>query len=318
MPEGEARSGERGINKPRRAGKVTVYEVVTDKVLKLLDRGVAPWRAAWKLKDGYPQNLDSKRPYRGFNCMYLAFAQMVEGWEHPYYLTFQGAQKRGWHVRAGEVGNLVVFYKVEETKETDPVTLEEKIKRRYILRYYHVFNLAQIEGWTPADLPDPRERVNPIRDCEELIGGFIDGLPPIEHGKPAYWPGRDVITLPYLEEFEHRARYYSTRYHETVHATGARQRLNRPGITETVAFGSERYSLEELIAEIGAAFLNALSGIEEHVIEDNAAYIAAWREKLSNNPEWIVKASSAAQRAVDYLLGELTTPPAGSSPTGTS
>jgi len=282
--------------------KKNVYEIVTERILELLDQGVAPWKRAWNFRAGLPQNFDSKRPYRGFNLMYLAFVQMLEGWQYPYFLTYVAARKHGWQVKKGEVGNIVVFFKTYERTETDELTGEERTKKIGVLRYYYVFNLDQIDGWSGEDLPKPAKAVQKIRSCEGLIENFVDGLPPILHGKPAYWPTRDVITLPDLAEFETEERYYASRYHETVHATGAQQRLARPGIVEFDTFGSERYSFEELIAELGAAFLNAMSGISDPVIEQNAAYVQAWRDKLADNPTWIVKASSNAQKAVDYLL----------------
>lgn len=283
--------------------KRAVYNVVTERILKLLDRGVAPWRQAWDFRCGLPQNFDSKRPYRGFNLMYLAFAQMLEGWQYPYYLTYVGARKRGWHVKKGEVGNLVVFYKLYERNETDELTGNERTRKIGVLRYYYVFNLDQIDGWSSEDLPQPAKTTRRIRTCEELISSFVDGLPAIKHGKPAYWPTRDVITLPDLCEFETEEHYYAARYHETVHATGAHHRLGRPGIVDPEQFGSEKYSFEELIAELGAAFLTAMSGISDKVIDQNAAYVQSWRDKLADNPTWIVKAASQAQKAVDYLLG---------------
>jgi len=282
--------------------KKNVYDIVTERILELLDQGVAPWKRAWNFRVGLPQNFDSKRPYRGFNLMYLAFSQVLEGWQYPYFLTYVAARKHGWQVKKGEAGNLVVFNKTYEQTETDELTGEAQTKRRWVLRYYYVFNLDQIDGWSSEDLPKPAKSAQAIRTCEDIIENFVDGLPPIQHGRPAYWPSRDVITLPDLAEFEIEEHYYATRFHETVHATGAQHRLARPGVVEPAQFGSEKYSFEELIAELGAAFLNAMSGISDKVIDQNAAYVKAWHDKLADNPTWIVKASSNAQKAVDYLL----------------
>jgi antirestriction protein ArdC len=280
-----------------------VYEIVTEKILKLLDQGITPWRREWNFKDGLPRNFDSKHHYKGYNLLYLAIAQMLEGWQYPLYLTYIGARKHGWHVRKGEEGNLVVFMKTQEKIEKDPVTGEEFTNRQSVLRYYHVFNLDQIEGWNKEDL-GLHEAIK-IPTCEELIASFAPSLPEIRHGRPSYSPARDVIFMPDPTEFENEPFYYATRFHETVHATGAKHRLARPGIVEDNHFGDDQYSFEELIAEIGAAFLSAMSGISTQVIEHNAAYLKAWREKLEENVTWIVKASSQAQKAVEYLLGEV-------------
>ena len=278
-----------------------VYEIMTERILKLVEAGGdLPWRREWKFAFGLPRNLDSKNHYKGYNLLYLAIAQMLDGWQYPLYLTYVGARKHGWNVKKGEKGNAVVFWKTSEVVEKDPITGEERIKKTGLLRYYHVFNLDQIEGWRKEDLHLP-ERA-PIPTCEELISTFVPGLPEIRHGKPVYSPSSDIIYLPSLEEFTSEAYYYATRYHETVHATGAKHRLARPGIVESNNFGDDEYSFEELIAEIGAAFLSAMSGISTQVIEHNASYIQGWAEKLKDNPTWIVKASSQAQKAVDFLL----------------
>ena len=277
-----------------------VYEIVTEKILKLLEQGITPWRREWNFKDGLPRNFDSKHHYKGYNLLYLAIAQMLEGWQYPLYLTYIGARKHGWHVRKGEEGNLVLFMKTQEKIERDPATGEERTKRQSVLRYYHVFNLDQIEGWNKEDLG--LHEATKIPTCEELIASFVPSLPEIRHGRPSYSPARDVIFMPDPTEFENEPLYYATRFHETVHATGAKHRLARPGIVEDNHFGDDQYSFEELIAEIGAAFLSARSGISAQVIEHNAAYVKAWREKLEENVTWIVKASSQAQKAVEYLL----------------
>jgi antirestriction protein ArdC len=279
-----------------------IYEIVTDKILALLEQGITPWRQEWTTR--MPQNFDSHRPYGGFNLLYLWLVQSLQGWEYPYYLTYQSAQRHEWHVKKGEKGNIVIFWKTYERTEKDEETGEEKTRQVRLLRYYYVFNLAQIEGWTRADLPREKEAVK-IPTCEELIESFIPSLPEILKGAPAYSPSKDKIYLPGIEEFSAEEYYYSTRYHETIHATGAQHRLARPGIVDTINFGSDRYSFEELIAEIGAAFLSAMSGISTKTEQHEAAYIKSWSEQLRKEPTWIVKAASQAQKAVNFLL----TPP---------
>lgn len=290
-----------------------VFEIVTNQILDLLKQGIAPWRAEWST--GAPKNFVTNREYRGYNALFLSFEQTFKQWSNPYYLTFRQAQERGWHVRKGEKANMVIFWKpatqsepedeeeeAEEAQEEEP---QERPRARPVLRYYYVFNLDQIEGIPESVLSALKSPSNqkPIISCEELIKSFVPGLPPILPGSPSYSPKTDTIFLPPLASFKSPEAYYATRFHETIHATGAAHRLNRPGVTD-VKFGSDNYSFEELIAEIGAAFLAALAGISTKTIEQDAAYIKHWLERLSNEPTWIIKAASQAQKAVDFLLGK--------------
>jgi len=279
-----------------------VYDIVTEQILNLLDQGVVPWHQEWDALAGMPQNIDSKRPYSGFNLMYLWFLQKIQGWSLPYYLTYNGARKHGWHVRKGEKGNLVVFWKVYQKAVKNDFTGKDEEKQARVLRYYYLFNLAQIDGWTEADLPKKNE-IEQLPTCENLINSFVAGLPEIKDGaSPVYVPSKDIIYLPPITSYNESEYFYSSRFHETVHSTGAKKRLGRPGVVDPVNFGSEKYSLEELVAEIGAAFLSAMSGISGKVLEHNASYIQTWHSKLKENPTWIVKAASQAQKAVNYLL----------------
>ena len=159
-----------------------------------------------------------------------------------------------------------------------------------------------MEGVRPEDLPEQDKDNQPLLSCEDLISKFIPGLPEIRAGRPSYSPKEDIIYLPDKSAFKTSVSYYSTRFHETIHSTGAAHRLNRPGVAGAINFGSESYSFEELIAEMGAAFLSAMSGISNKTQENEAAYICAWLNKLKDNPSWVIKAASQAQRAVDYLL----------------
>lgn len=284
--------------------KTSVFEVVTQQILKLLEEGTIPWHQNWQWHNGLPQNFDSKRPYSGFNLLYLSALQLKYGWEYPYYLTLKKINARGWRIQKGEKGNLVVFWKATTISEVEEDTGEVKKKTHRVLRYYWVWNVAQLVGPTPADFPDRGNDNKPLMDSEELISKFVQGLPEIKVGPPSYSPKQDIIFLPKLSDFKNPESYYGTRFHETIHATGAGHRLNRQGVAGAINFGSDTYSLEELIAEMGAAFLSALSGISPENLKDHAAYVQAWLHKLKDNPTWVVKAAAQAQKAVNYLLNE--------------
>jgi antirestriction protein ArdC len=286
--------------------KKSVFDIVTEQILKLLEQGVVPWQQQWQWQNGLPQNYESKRPYTGFNLLYLSVLQQLNGWETSHFLTFRKIKEHGWHIRKGEQGNLVVFWKVTPKIVVDEATGEEKDKTQRVLRYYWVWNLAQLDGVKPEDIQDRKNEAKdnqPLMSCEDLISTFLPGLPEILRGSPRYVPSTDLIFLPDKADFKSSESYYNTRFHETVHSTGATRRLNRPGVSGDIHFGSETYSsFEELIAEMGAAFLAALTGISTKTEKNEAAYIQAWLHKLQDNPTWVIKAASEAQKAVNYLL----------------
>lgn len=283
------------------AGRVNVYEVVTERILAALEKGVAPWRKPWRSgPQGMPKNLISGKEYRGVNVFLLGVAPFAS----PYWLTFRQAKERGGNVRKGERGTPVVFYKTYEGK---PGADGEK-DRRFVLRYYTVFNVEQCEGLrdVPATPGETRTAHERIAACETVVRRYSgpDYGPRIETGSLAcYRPLTDAITMPPLESFAVREEYYSTLFHELAHSTGAKHRLDRDGITGGTTFGDHAYSFEELIAECGAAFLCGETGIDAITLDNSAAYLANWSRKLKSEPTWIVKAASAAAKAADLILG---------------
>jgi antirestriction protein ArdC len=272
-------------------GNNTVYEIITDKIIQKLETGNVPWVKTWK---GIPCNYESERPYSGENLV-LLFAE----YGSPYWLTWHQIQKLNGRVKKGEKASYVVFWKLQDiTKEetNDKGTVEIKNVQIPFLRYYLVWNLEQTEGI--------KEKASnqKIKTCDEIITG-APVLPIIEPGlRASYNPASDKIQMPALNTFSDSNAYYSTLFHELTHWTGHESRLNRL-TTGNLNFGSEIYSKEELIAELGAAFLCATTGIQNDKIFDNsAAYVQNWLKVLKNDKKLIVQASSEAQKAVNYIL----------------
>jgi len=281
------------------SGQINIYEMITARIITMLEQGTIPWRKPW---DGdtsteYPMNLTSKREYRGINVFLL----MAMGRNSRFWLSFKQAQDKGGHVRKGEKGTPVIFWKRHEVEDRDT-----KAKKQVpILRYYTVFNLDQIDGIEAPDAPEPISHdFVPIKEAARIIAG-MGQRPAIIHKEPRayYRPSTDIVNLPPPELFEKAEEYYSTAFHELTHATGHESRLNRRPSSEIRHFGDREYSQEELVAEMGAAFLCAKARIEQVTIENNAAYIQGWLSALKGTPKLVVHAAAQAQRAADFILG---------------
>ena len=284
-----------------------VYAIVTEKIINLLENGVVPWRRPWT-STGQPRNLVSKKPYRGVNLFLLSASKYVS----PFWLTMRQANELGGHVRKGEESTIVVFWKIEDLKQTG--NNEEKGEsngRRFLLRYYRVFNLEQCD--MPQSVVDKLPKVEthehlPISACGEIIG-CMPNAPEIQHaGSKAFYSAlSDQVTLPPPELFTSTEEYYATIFHELIHSTGHQKRLARESVLEATPFGSASYSREELVAEMGAAYLCAEGGISPAVIENQSAYLGGWLKKLRDDRKLIVHAAAQAQRAADYVLGKMPT-----------
>jgi antirestriction protein ArdC len=284
-----------------------VYEIITENIINLLEQEIVPWRRPWTAT-GLPRNLVSKKPYRGVNYFLLSATKYVS----PFWLSFRQANQLGGQVRKGEHGTIIVFWKVDDDRADNDRDHDEtsdtstKDRRRFLLRYYRVWNVEQCQ--LPQAVLDKLPRIethehDPIEAAERIIAG-MPNPPEIQYAgaKAFYSPITDRITLPPRELFTSAEEFYATLNHETLHATGHRSRLNRESITEAAPFGSPMYSLEELIAEMGAAFLCAEAGISPAVIENQAAYIQGWLRKCRDDRKLVIHAAAKAQRAVDYVL----------------
>jgi antirestriction protein ArdC len=276
--------------------KVDTYELITQRVIDHIEKkGVAPWRQPWT-KAGLPQNLITKKSYTGINVWILASL----GYDRNYFLTYNQVKSYGGAVRAKEHSCPVVFWKTKEIE--DPITKE--MKKVSLLRYYSVFNIDQCVGIPEEKIPAfiPREN-KPIETCEAIVKGMPE-CPKIQHVEleAYYTPVFDYINMPNIKSFINSPSYYATLFHELTHSTGARHRLNRKELVESATFGSEKYSMEELTAELGSCYLQFFAGIVTDNYANNASYIYNWLSKLKSDKRLIVLSAAKAQRAVDYIL----------------
>jgi len=271
-----------------------VSEMVTQRIIEQLEKGVIPWHKPWR--GNPPMNYVTRKPYRGINPMLLPF-----GGE---YVTFLQAKQLGGHVKKGEKGSMIVFYSVREAEDPDG---DEK-KPIPFLKHSVVFHLSQVEG-IPSKLLPIRldEAIKPIEAAKKIIDGYIarSGVKithVIGNERAYYTPSSDTITMPAMGQFSNANAFYLTEFHEAAHSTGHPTRLNRD--IGASYFGSQAYSREELVAEISAAALMNETGIEiEETFENSASYIDSWLGKFAHDKKMILFSSSAAQKATDMVLG---------------
>ena len=279
----------------------SVYEMVTERIIEQLEKGVIPWQKPWTGIRSGAYNRVSKKSYSLLNQMLLK--------HKGEYATFKQWQDLGGHVRKGEKSEIVVFWKIQPIEEEQEDGTKE-VKQIPLLRYYNVFHISQVDGVEP--LPkDELHDIEPIEKAESILKGYwTKENITVEHvaGDRAYYsPSLDMIHLPLFEQFTDANEYYSTAFHESVHSTMKESRCNRAEERKgkLVAFGSADYSKEELVAEIGSASLMNIIGIETNKsFRNSSAYIQNWLSVLKNDVKFIVSASSKAEKAVDYILGE--------------
>lgn len=273
------------------------WDVVTERVVEMLGRGVVPWRRPWRPElCGGVANLVSGRAYSGVNAMLLP----ALGYGSRYFLTFNQCKALGGRVIPGSKAAPVVFWKFLDVKD------EKAPKGRKVvpmLRYFSVFNAEQCEG-LPGEALKKHDVAagpfEPISACEGIVKGYAAG-PRLEHigARACYMPSLDVVRMPAREAFETREAYYRTLFHELTHSTGHKSRLGRKFGDR---FGTEEYSREELVAEMGAAFLCTEARIDPD-LEQSAAYVASWKRFIEEDGRAIVVAAGAAQKAANLILG---------------
>lgn len=297
-----------------------VYQAVADQIVAALEAardkgGHIPWRKPWTGGDGVQINAKTRKPYRGINQILLSMSPFGT----PYWMTMRQANEADGKVRKGEHSTLVVFWKHsryaaksgDEGAKIDPNT-GRWIRESFLLRYYRVFNVAQIEGLPDGFIPEPddAERTPHERDerCESVLRGYVEeqSIRFTEAGARAFYaPALDSITVPELAHFESPEAFYSTALHECVHSTGHPDRLNRQGVADFDGFGSDRYGKEELVAEVGASMLAALLQIDTAPLNENRdAYINSWLTTIRGEPKLVVQAAAQAQKAADMIVGD--------------
>jgi antirestriction protein ArdC len=280
----------------------SVYEIVTERILEKLEQGTIPWHKPWA-GGGCPQNLVSGKQYRGANIWLLGSQDFTS----PYWVTFKQAKQLGGTVRKGERSTPCIFWKFLARDTENPVTGEIKSKQIPLIRHYSVFNVEQCDGISHSRLEvetEEPEPFNPIEAAEKIVSGYPDAPSISQDGRGSayYRPATDSIRTPEAKVFDSQEHYYATLFHEMTHSTGRESRLARPGVTNPIRYGSHLYSQEELVAEMGSAFLLAEARIDSDSLTDNsAAYLASWLKSLKDDPKLVVLAAAQAQKAVDHI-----------------
>lgn len=268
----------------------SVAEIVSNEIIKKLEKGVAPWIKPWQ--GGKPINYITGKPYRGINLLLLEAGQ---------YLTFKQITEKGGHIRKGAKSSIVVFYKPLEVAKTE----EDEPKLIRLLRYYRVFNLNDVDGIEPRKTEEEHYNFT-IDNCESIVNDYISRENirlnnKAKSDRAYYSPLTDSITLPTLEQFKNSQHYYSTAYHEMAHSTGHKSRLDR--LDMKAYFASDAYGREELVAEITSAMLCSYSGIDTAEIMDNtASYCKSWIDAIKEDKNMVLVSAAKAQAAYDMIL----------------
>jgi antirestriction protein ArdC len=281
-----------------------VYQDINKDILDRLDRGIIPWKKPWNPARWIPMNLITKQPYRGWNYFCLEWAMAHLQPSAPWFLTRQQARSRGGDIKPGAVGMPIVKWVDPRHPQSDESGSGHP--RYMIPKCYEVYSVDQTEGI--AFDPAPRAAVpfDKIAACEDLLAGMSDLPNVLPSGNRACYSWiRDVILMPPAGNFPVREQFYSTLFHEIIHSTGHPKRLNRPGVAENDGFGQPKYSREELIAEFGAVFLCGLAGVHPKTVENSAAYIQGWKDRIAADGKALFCAATKAQAAIDFLLPNL-------------
>lgn len=279
---------------------INVYELVTNRIIEQLENNIVPWEKPWSSTLDGAFNRVSKKPYSILNQMLLKY--------DGEYASFKQWKDLGGHIRKAEKSEIIVFWKMYPIKEKqDDGT--EIIKTIPLLKYINVFHISQVDGVEPLKQKVTHD-IEPIDKAEKILNDYWNRenitIEHVKGDKAFYSPMFDKIQLPLFEQFKQSEEYYSTAFHESVHSTMKTSRCNRQEDRKgkVVSFGSEEYSKEELVAEVGSAQLMNIVGIETtKSFRNSTAYIQSWLKVLRNDNKFIVSASSKAEKAVNYILG---------------
>lgn len=280
-----------------------VYEIITSKIIESLEKdNILPWRKPFSIGSSLVNmNFITKKQYNGIN----AIMTTLQAFPSPYWLTFKQAQTKKMFLNKGEKGTPIIFWQwIEDEDNKDNNGNNKKIP---ICKYYTVFNLSQFKDWEKV-CPEEHTEItftdNPIEAGEEVVNNYPN--PPKfdfnVQGKAYYVPSMDLIKNPPRKDFNSVEEYYSTLFHEMIHSSGHESRLSRKGIVSATNFGTEKYAFEELVAEIGSAFLCNHSRIEG-VYDNSIAYLNSWKKKFKDDPSIIPKAAQQAMKAANHILG---------------
>jgi len=286
---------------------LAVYKRVTDHFLSALEKGVVPWRTPWT--DLAPKSMMTGRTYSGVN--YMMCVMFGAEYKSQWWVSAAKAKELGGYIPSSASGKGIPALRVFTiTREDDNGT---RVPVSTKAQYTVIWNVEEAVGIDPKYIPETKHLYfKPIELAEIVLRDMPD--PPLYYERTQsaafYEPSNDKIVLPDKAMFESIAAHYETRFHETIHATGHPKRLAREQIVNMVnapfanTSSLESYGKEELIAGIGAAMLLARCGIvHQATLDNNTAYVANWADKLRADPKLIVSAASAAQKAVDYIMG---------------
>ena len=301
---------------------MNVSEIITNKIIEKLESGIIPWQRPWKAN----KDMNNMFPCYSYSTgkRYDLINQMLLDFIPGDYITFDQCTKAGGKVKKGAESKIVVGWVVTKDKMKDKdgniVTDEEGNeleKTHFGLRYYRVFNITDCTGLDPkhdfsVDETDETETIPADEKAEKIIQDYLNKELTLtfenRKGNRAYYsPLEDLVVIPDMSQFEQVAEYYSTCFHELTHSTMKSSRCNREQDRKgkSVAFGSNEYSKEELVAEIGAATLVNIAGLEtESSFRNSAAYVQSWVKALKNDTNMIIQASIKADKAIKYILGE--------------
>ncbi len=286
-----------------KSARIDPYQLVTDTILAHLERGVVPWRCPWNRSTGRPRNFHTGHEYQGANVLLLGLLHFPS----PWWMTFRQAQERGGSVRKGEHGALVIKWGRHQKAVKNGDGTEEK-KTTFYLKSYRVFNATQVDGieFPSAEGGPQLDASQRIARAEEITAQ-MPRPPTVQEGKTTqacYRRSTDTVQMPAFACFETPEAFHLTLFHELIHATGHESRLARKGVIEHDGFGGKTYSQEELVAEMGSAFLGMEAGIVRDQHEQAAAYLKAWLDVLreQEHQRWIVQAANQAGRAADFIL----------------
>jgi len=283
------------------ANRTDVYAEVTDRIIASIEAGARPWAKSWTDKgtNFCAQLRHNGQPYSGVNTLMLWTTAAERGYHANTWMTYKQAVELGGNVRKGEKGTLVVYAnKFVKTEQNDAG--EDVSKSIAFMKGYTVFNVEQIDGLPAKYYPQPAVARDPVELIAESEEFFARTGAVVRHGgdRAFYSPSADSIQLPQPEQFNSPEAYAAVKAHEVIHWTGAKSRCDRD---LSGRFGDDSYAAEELIAEIGAAFLCSTLGVSAEPREDHASYVASWLKIMKGDKKAIFTAASAAQKAADYL-----------------
>jgi antirestriction protein ArdC len=283
-----------------------IYETLTSELVTLLEKGVCPWRKPWQAIGGIPRNYRGSA-YRGANAVMLALTCMVNEWDHSIFLTFKQVTECGGTVVKGSKSTMVTFAtKIVPAKYKGRESECPASEKKFMLRYYRVFNIAQTEGVKLPKWEVEIDNENDVIDtCEQIVNNMPQ-CPQIIHkgGKAYYLPMKDIVGMPSLKTFESSESYYCTLFHELSHSTGHASRLARKDFDNGANFGSDPYAFEELVAELSACFICGQAGIVENVKENSAAYLQTWLKTFKSDTKFFFRAAALAQKSADFILAK--------------